>query len=170
MITPSPKITPTPAMFKEIKLLKSFNDREHKDLIQLGVTQPFEAHSNIVIEGEMSWGLYLILDGLVGIFKNNKLTGESYDVGQLGPGNFFGEMSLVDENPRSATVKALTDCTVFYMSKDVFVRFLDRSADLQLKFYTSCIKTLVTRLRELDDNYVVSQYQLWKRALKKEAA
>lgn len=161
---------PTVEMLKEIKLLKPIREPELAQLLQMGSPVSFEAHSNIIIEGEFSWGLYLILSGMVGIFKTNKLTGENYDIGQLREGSFFGEMSLVDTNPRSATVKALTDCQLFYISKEIFEKFLNQSADLKVRFYESCVRTLVQRLREVDDNYVVSQYQLWKIALKKEAA
>lgn len=164
-------IRPTVTMLKEIKLLQPFKENELEWLLQIGVGASFEGHTNIIIEGELSWGLYLLLEGLVGIYKNNKLTDELYDVGQLRKGSFFGEMSLIDDNARSATVRALTDCQLFYISKESFFNeFLNRSTDLKLRFYESCIKTLVSRLRELDDNYVTSQYQLWKIALKKEAA
>ncbi|MGZ3686945.1 MAG: cyclic nucleotide-binding domain-containing protein [Bdellovibrionota bacterium] len=163
-------VKPSVALLREIKLLKPFSDQELEQLIRMGKTEAYEAHANIVIEGELTWGLYLMIEGLVGIFKTNKLTGDHYDVGQLKTGNFFGEMSLIDENPRSATVKALTNCQVFMISKDDFHSFLAKSSDLKLRFYESCVRTLVGRLRELDDNYVISQYQLWKTALKKEAA
>jgi CRP-like cAMP-binding protein len=161
-------IKPTIDLLKEIKLLKSFSDSELQHLIQLGTSASYEPHTNVIIEGELSWGLYLILDGTVGILKMNKLTSNAYDVGQLRSGNFFGEMSLIDENPRSATIRTLTNTELFYISKDTFIEFLDRSPDLKLRFYTNCVSNLVVRLRELDDNYVISQYQLWQSALKKE--
>ncbi|MEK6704577.1 MAG: cyclic nucleotide-binding domain-containing protein [Bdellovibrionota bacterium] len=163
-------IKPAISMLREVKLLQPFKDHELSQIAQLGTSAMYESHANIVIEGEMSWGLYLIFEGLVGIFKNNKLTGEPYDVGQLRTGNFFGEMSLVDNSPRSATVKALTNCQVFYISKEQFNKFLQQSTDLKLRFLESCVKTLVARLRELNDGYVENQYQLWKIALRKEAA
>jgi CRP-like cAMP-binding protein len=163
-------LKPTVEMLKEIKLLKCFTDSELAKLLPLGMSGTVEAHENIIIEGELTWGLYLLLDGAVGIFKINKLTGESYDVCQLGAGSFFGEMSLIDENPRSATVKALVDSQLFYLSKESFTKFLSQSTDTRLRFLDSCVKSLVGRLRELDDNYVISQYQLWKTALRKEAA
>jgi CRP-like cAMP-binding protein len=161
---------PTISLLKEIKLLQPLTDSELTQVLQLGKWIKFEPHSNIVIEGELSWGLYLIVEGLVGIFKTNKLTGENYDIGQLRKGNFFGEMSLVDNNPRSATVKALTECDLLYVSKEAFQALLNHSPATKVRFYESCVKHLVARLRELDDNYVISQYQLWKIALKKEAA
>lgn len=166
----NPNVKPSVPMLREVKLLRPFTDAELGQLIMAGAGATYEPHANIIIEGEMSWGLYVILEGIVGILKTNKLTGEAYDVGQLRQGSFFGEMSLVDENTRSATVKALTDCHLFYISKESFMAFLDQNADRKLRFYESCVKNLVHRLRELDDNYVISQYQLWKTALKKEAA
>ncbi|HAR43925.1 MAG TPA: hypothetical protein DCS07_15035 [Bdellovibrionales bacterium] len=161
-------VKPSVAMLRDVKLLQCFSESELSHLIQVGVTANYEDHANIVIEGELSWGLYLILEGVVGIFKNNKLTGEPYDVGQLRHGNFFGEMSLVDDNPRSATVRALTNCQLFYISKEHFQQYLTASKEMKLKFYETCIQTIVSRLRELDDNYVVSQYQLWKAAIRKD--
>ncbi|MBI4925913.1 MAG: cyclic nucleotide-binding domain-containing protein [Bdellovibrio sp.] len=163
-------LKPSVELLKGIKLLKAFTDTELGELIRLGHGTAFEAYSNIVIEGELSWGLYLMIKGVVGIFKANKLSGELYDVGQLREGSFFGEMSLIDDNPRSATVRALTECYAFFISKEDFNRFLNNSKDLKMRFYETCIQNLVSRLRELDDNYVISQYQLWKSALKKEAA
>ena len=170
MVTPLANVRPTVPMLKEVKLLREFTESELGQLIQLGSSAVYEAHTNVVIEGELSWGLYLILDGVVGIYKNNKLNGDLYDVGQLRQGSFFGEMSLVDENPRSATVRALTDCQLFYISKDAFNGLMDKNNELKIRFYGSCVKDLVSRLRELDDNYVVSQYQLWKTVIQKEAA
>jgi CRP-like cAMP-binding protein len=161
---------PTVEILKEVKLLKSFTDGELKQLLLVGTSSSFEAHTNIVIEGELSWGIYFILSGTVGIFKTNKLTGDNHDIGELKTGSFFGELSLVDENPRSATVRALTNVDLFYISKDKFLEFIRSSPVITTKFYTNCVRTLVARLRELDDNYVISQYQLWQSALRKEVS
>ncbi len=162
------ELKPTPETLKTVKILSVFSDSELKEILTLGEITKFDSHSNIVIEGELSWGLYLILKGKVGISKTNKMTGESHDIIDLKAGSFFGEMSLIDDNPRSATVRALTEVEILHISKDAFYRILSKSPELTLKFYQSCIKTLVVRLRELDDNYVISQHQLWQSALRRE--
>lgn len=157
-------------LLREIRLLSSLTDAELARLLDFGSLVRREAHSNIIIEGELTWGVYLLLSGAVGVYKTNKLTGTSYDIGQIRDPGFFGEMSLVDENPRSATVKALTDCVLFHISRDSFLKFIGGSQNLKIRFFGACIGVLIDRLRELDDSYVVSQYQLWKIALRKDVA
>lgn len=162
---------PDVPMLRDVKLLQIFADPELMELLPMGKLLQYEAHANIVIEGEMSWGLYLILDGQIGIIKTNKLTGDTYDIGKMHAGNYFGEMSLVDENPRSATVRALTDSYVYNISKEQFMKFLDASPGRRLRFYETCIRDLSGRLKDLSDNFIEAQYQLWKTAIqKKEAA
>jgi CRP-like cAMP-binding protein len=94
---------------KPIALFRGFSDEELGRILAAGELLSVEPHANIVIEGELSGGLFLILQGIVGVYKTNKLSGSCYDVGQLREPSFFGEMSLVDDNPRSATVRALTE-------------------------------------------------------------
>lgn len=158
-------LKPSVELMREVKVLSIFNDDELQMILNLGEVLNYEAFTNILIEGELSWGLYLIVSGTVGIYKTNKMSGNHYDVGQLTTGSFFGELSLVDENARSATVRALTETHVVYISKESFHRFLSTSEDRKIRFYETCVKTLVSRLRKLNDNYVISQYQLWKNAV-----
>ncbi len=165
MVAPTKKATIE--MLKDIQLFKVFQDSELQQILAMGTSVSYESFANIIIEGELTWGLYLIMEGTVGIFKANTISGNVYDIGQLTDGSFFGEMSLVDENSRSATVRALTNCQLFYISKESFIQFLHTSSERKNRFYEKCIKDLVERLRELNDGYVISQYQLWKSALKK---
>jgi len=159
-------LTVSTAQLKQVTLLSVFTELELSALLQCGkVIQP-EAYSNVVIEGELSWGMYLVVQGQVGIYKVNKLSGNVYEVGQLQAGSFFGEMSLIDQQPRSATVQTLTDCTLFFIGKSDFLQVVQATPGLKERFHESCIQQLVGRLRALNDDYVVSQYQLWKNALK----
>ncbi len=70
----------------------------------------YNAGDTIVKEGEKSVGFYFIVDGKVNVEKAGKI------VASLGPGQFFGEMALLDEQPRTASVKAATRsrCLVLY--------------------------------------------------------
>jgi CRP-like cAMP-binding protein len=159
-------LLPSVALLKEIKLLQCFTDAELSELLKLGEERAFDAYGNIVIEGELSWGLYVILQGTVGVYKSDASNGTAYDIGQLKEGGFFGEMSLIDQNGRSATVRALVPTQCLYFSKEGFNQFLQHSQERGMRFAQSCIQQLVLRLRDLNDHYVISQYQLWKSALR----
>lgn len=168
MVTSDLRVTAD--LLKNIPLFSCFSESELSELIHSGEIKTFESHANLVIEGEMTSGLYIVLEGIVGVFKNNPVSGELYDVGQLRQGQFFGEISLIEDAPRTATVRALTACQTFYISKESFHQLLSKSQDLKVKFLENCLSDLVHRLREVDENYVISQFQLWKSAIKKEAA
>lgn len=151
---------------KEIKLFDVFRPEEIAELSQLGEHKKAEPFANVVIEGEQTWGLYIVLEGQVGVYKSGQLSPNVFDIGQIGKGGFFGEMSLVDSNPRSATVRALIPCEFFFISRESFERFLAQG-DRKLRFYENCVRLLFGRLRELNDSYVISQYHLWRVALVK---
>jgi CRP/FNR family transcriptional regulator, cyclic AMP receptor protein len=160
-------LKPTVALLKEVGLFKTLSDTELQQLISMGANTQYEEHSNVIIEGELSWGLFVVLEGMVGVYKLNKLTGDHFEVAQIKAGGFFGELSLVDDDPRAATIRCTTPCTLLQITKEQFTAFLNQSTDLKSRFYLSTIRSLIGRLRELDDNYVISQYQLWHVALRK---
>lgn len=160
-------LRPNISILKDVNLLKSLSDAELQQMLSLGKQLEYEAHSNVVIEGELSWGLFVILDGIVGVYRLNKLTGDHFEVAQIKAGGCFGELSLIDDNPRAATVRCLSRCTLFEIKKDKFLQLLNQSTDLKVRFYLNTIRSLITRLRDLDDSYVISQYQLWQVALRK---
>jgi CRP-like cAMP-binding protein len=168
MGAPTKQIELTGAILREIPIFSNFSDEELQQIRDTGTVLLFEHYTNIIVEGELSWGLFLILDGTVNVLKTDRLTSGTYDIAELKKGNYFGEMSLIDENPRSATVRSLTPCELFFVSKEQFFQVLDKSPDLQLRFFKTCARLTINRLRELGDNYVITQYQLWRTALRKE--
>ncbi len=159
-------MTLTAANLREVKLLQGFTDDELQLLVRGGEILTFEPHALIVIEGEPSGGFYFLIEGQAGVFKTNKATGDLCEIANLRAGLSFGEMSLIDDAPRSATVQALTACKTFHLPRSAFVAFLQTNPKVKCEFYERCVAELAKRLRELDDHYVYNQYQLWKVALK----
>lgn len=163
---------PSIEALKEVRLLSEFTDEELQELISQGEAYGVEAHANIMIEGDTTGGMFVLLEGQVGVTKANPMGGNQYDLGHLQAGSVFGELSLIDNNPRSATVRAVIDCKVFTITREKFDEFLAKEETRRSRFYQACIQTMIARLRETDQKYVISQYQLWKTALarRKEAA
>ncbi|MGE5548260.1 MAG: cyclic nucleotide-binding domain-containing protein [Solirubrobacterales bacterium] len=74
----------------------------------------FYAGQKVFKEGERGDRAYLIQDGTIEINKNG------VTLATLGKGELFGEMALVDDQPRMATANAVTDVSVVVISRDVF--------------------------------------------------
>ncbi|MGE5503319.1 MAG: cyclic nucleotide-binding domain-containing protein [Actinomycetota bacterium] len=81
----------------------------------------FYAGANIFKEGDSGDRAYLIQDGQVEIVKNGVA------LATIGKGELFGEMALVDDQPRMATAKAVTDVSCIIISRDVFKEKLAKS-------------------------------------------
>jgi CRP-like cAMP-binding protein len=155
----------TPDILKDVALLRCFNEQELIRLTLMGEEAFYQADTNIVIEGDTHGGLFLLMQGLVGVYKMNPATSDLVELARLRAGQFFGEMSLIDEQPRVATVRALLETKVYTVPADRFQQFLGEDADRRSRFLEGCVRELARRLRDLDESYVMSQYQLWKIAV-----
>ena len=85
----------------------------------------------------MGVGFFLILDGRVRVRKDKKVLAE------LKSGDFFGEMSLFDEQPRSATVEAMTDTKCLAITAWSFIGMVKSNPDIAV----NVMKELAARLR-----------------------
>lgn len=101
----------------------------------------FEPGQIIVTQGTPGQAFYLVLAGRVEILRDGS------SLGALGPGDFFGEMSLLDQAPRSATIRALdpTDCLM--LSSWDFKTVLERHPTIAIKL----LEVLSRRLRVADE-------------------
>jgi CRP-like cAMP-binding protein len=88
---------------------------------------------------------FMIVDGAVDVLLESD-DGRQFIVAQLGPGDHFGEMSLLDAEPRSATVVASADTELLVMRRDEFLRELMRYPQIMLRMLVS----LSRRLRQAD--------------------
>lgn len=151
---------------QKLPVFSSLSLAELERIYSLGEIRVYREGTNIVIEGESSIGMFMVLDGQVGVYKSGK-SGvlEGHLLTQLGPGSCFGEMSFIDSLPRSATVTAQTPLVAYYLDGESLQKELSADAQFAHRFYANFAKVLSTRLRELDELFIVSQKQLWKHAL-----
>jgi len=88
-------------------------------------------------EGQSGLGFFMIMDGTAGVLVGDRA------VGKLGSGDFFGEISLLDGGPRTATVTAETEVTTLGLTPWVFKRLIDSSPSIASKM----LKVMAQRLR-----------------------
>jgi CRP/FNR family cyclic AMP-dependent transcriptional regulator len=101
-------------------------------------------------EGEVGDKLYLILEGKVRISRQLSGMGEEA-LAILGVGEAFGEMSLIDDTPRSADARAHENVKLLVITREAFEDLLFIHKDLAFEILWNFIKTLSGRLREAND-------------------
>ncbi|MCK6405151.1 MAG: Crp/Fnr family transcriptional regulator [Rhodocyclaceae bacterium] len=99
----------------------------------------------IVRSGDPTDSLYILINGSARVLNSDE-DGREVILSILGPGDFFGEMGLIDGSPRSADVVAAESCEMLVISKADFKRCLQENFEVALNI----MKRLVERLREAD--------------------
>lgn len=153
---------------RNISLFNRFSDEELARLHAISKILVFKAKANAIVEGESTRGMYLLLHGSVSVYKTDIVTGSMVRLSILQEGANFGEFSLFEAAPRSATIVAESLCYMYYLDADAFAQFLEKEGvDLQMRFFRSCAEELAARFRVLNTDYLQSQRLLWKFALRR---
>jgi CRP/FNR family cyclic AMP-dependent transcriptional regulator len=105
----------------------------------------FPRGTNIINAGDMTDSLYVIISGRLKVMMSDD-EGREVILAILNPGDFFGEMGLLDDEPRSATVVTLEACELLHLSKRDFKSCLEGNFEMAL----ALMRGLVKRLREAD--------------------
>ena len=140
----TPRELPVHTTLERVLLLKSapmFAQVPAEDLAPLASSaeeRSYAAGSVLCREGEPGDELFLILGGRVRVVRGGTTLAE------LGPGEAVGEMAVLDEGPRSATVEALEETEVLALESEAFYEVLHE----QVEIAEGVIRTLVRRLRE----------------------
>ena len=104
----------------------------------------FKKGAKIIEEGTLSDCAYIIESGRVQVSKTMS-NGEEQVIGILEENDIFGEMSLIDSLPRSATVLALEDCTISVITPEIFNSLSKHSPEALMPI----LKILASRLRKV---------------------
>jgi signal-transduction protein with cAMP-binding, CBS, and nucleotidyltransferase domain len=152
-----------------LNLFSIFDEKEIKTLIDMGHFKRFNKSSSIVIEGENSQGLYVIISGHVSVHKTDIHDGNLVRLVNLEEGAIFGELSLINRSPRAATVIAESATELFELDEEAFQSFIKSTPEAkQLGFYKNCSIDLAERFRIQNEDYLNTQRLLWKKAFKPE--
>ena len=108
-------------------------------------TVAFKAGDTIISEGDEGDTAFFIIAGSVEVLIGQDAKAKA--VGALTTGEVFGEMSLIEPGPRSATVKALTDVECLTASYEEFLEAIQDHPERAVGF----MKTLVRRLRQMNE-------------------
>ncbi len=109
---------------QKVDFFYSLSYVELDELIKSLKKRTVPAGNTIIRQGEKGDAFYLISTGSVSVSVRKGMMGGQKQIAELGPGAFFGEMALVVEEPRTATIKARERCELFVLYKKDFKQIL----------------------------------------------
>ena len=138
---------------KTFKLFSRLPDEELACLAGVMEEKIFPAGTVILQEGDPGDHMYLLLEGTVEVLKTT-LFGDPYVTASLKDSYHcsFGEMALIDQGTRSATVRAKTDCRTLALSAEEFQRFCRAYPAIGVELLMAVSATLVRNLRAENEN------------------
>jgi CRP-like cAMP-binding protein len=116
----------------------------------IGLLEAHPRGTRIFAEGDPGDKVYIILEGAVRISRQVPGMGEE-TLAVLRTGDYFGEMALIDDFPRSADAVAHERCRLFVITKDHLADLLFVDRDLAYDLLWTFVRTLAARLRETND-------------------
>jgi CRP/FNR family transcriptional regulator, cyclic AMP receptor protein len=110
-------------MLQNIPLFSALGEEDLEAIANQAVTKTFPKGNIVINEGDRTDSLYVILSGKVKVFLTDEAHKEVI-VDIQRSGDYFGELALLDEAPRSASVMTMEPCTFLVVSKSAFDRYL----------------------------------------------
>jgi CRP/FNR family cyclic AMP-dependent transcriptional regulator len=132
-------------MLRNIPLFQDLTDADLEVISELATEKQVPKGTVILTEGEIGDALFTIMSGRVKVFIGDE-DGREIILKILGPGDFFGEMAMIDSQPRSASVSALETSTFRVLSHQAFEECLARAP----RIATLVMQALAKRLRDAD--------------------
>jgi CRP/FNR family cyclic AMP-dependent transcriptional regulator len=132
---------------KNIPLFSGLEDKELNAVSELVNKRSFPKNTIIINEGDDTDSLYLIISGKVKIVLSDE-DGKEIIISILEPGEYFGELSLIDSEPRSARVITMTPCQFSIITKPEFTALLDENPNIT----KNLMQGLSKRLRDANKN------------------
>ncbi|MFT4562785.1 MAG: CRP/FNR family cyclic AMP-dependent transcriptional regulator [Gammaproteobacteria bacterium] len=110
----------------------------------------FEKGATVVNEGEQGNRMFFIRQGSVEVVKNTDATPPTRQLAILGEGDSFGEMELIDVQPRSASVRALERLNLWTLSNEDMYEIYQRDKELFIIILMNIAREISRRLRKMD--------------------
>lgn len=123
------------------------------ELFEGAITQKLSDGKALFRAGDVGDGCYRIKSGLVKVVVASQF-GEERIISLLGPHAIVGELSMIDGGPRSASVVAISDCSLLFVSRDKFEKYAETHPEIT----SYLVRTLAKRLRQADDALAASTF------------
>jgi CRP/FNR family transcriptional regulator, cyclic AMP receptor protein len=125
----------------KISLFASLDQTELDVLESHAITRTFPKHVILFNEGDRSDSLYLILSGMIKVFASDE-EGNEVLIDMLGPDEYFGELALIDAEPRSASAMTLEPSRLLIIARDDFIACLHSHVPIAINLLQAVTRKL----------------------------
>jgi CRP/FNR family cyclic AMP-dependent transcriptional regulator len=132
-------------MLRSVPLFASFSEEPLRLLATVVTRRSVTRGTMIMAAGDPTDSLYIVLSGRLKVMMSDA-DGKEVILTIIGPGEFFGEMGLIDDAPRSASVVAIEPCELLAITRRDFKKCLAENFEMSM----AVMRGLVRRLREAD--------------------
>ena len=133
-------------LLRKVSLFSNLSEAHLSSIAEFCIERSFSAGDVIIKQGNSGIGLYVVCSGKVKIVKKTA-GGKKMDIAELGPGDFFGEMTVLDNAPRSANVIALEESRCLVLSAWDFNARMKVDPEIALQI----LPVVVKRFRETNE-------------------
>jgi CRP-like cAMP-binding protein len=156
----------SPELLAKVGVFSLLSREEIDQVAEHLATVKLTAGQTLFHEGDQGNDLYIIADGAAAVSIRLPDGGDK-EIARFAPGDFFGEMSIFDNAPRSASCRALEKSVLYSLSKDAFTDIISDHPELALKLMYRMLNVTTQRLRGTSE--FVSEMVLWGEGARKRA-
>jgi CRP/FNR family transcriptional regulator, cyclic AMP receptor protein len=138
------------SILKKVALFEGLTQAQLLKVASISTPMEFEGSASIFKEGDIGTTMYVIAEGKVRISKKVPGAGEEA-LAILEKGQYFGEMAIIEDTPRSADAIAHIPCTVWSIDRTKLDQLMFTDKDLGYSLLWTFVRTLSERLRETNE-------------------
>jgi len=131
----------------QIPIFQDLNNRELRTIKRILHQREYKKNEVIFNQGDVGLGMYIIVKGTVGIVRGTA----KHMLAELNDGDFFGELALLDDSPRSATSVSKTPCKMLCFFKPELLDLINRDPGLGSKILFKLAWTIGERLKSTNE-------------------
>lgn len=128
-------------LLRRVELFSSVSARALGEIADAAVDRSFDAGEYVVRQGQVGTGFYLVVSGRVRVVRGGAV------LARLGSGEFFGELSVLDQAPRMAHIVAEEPTTCLALASWEFTKIIERTP----KIAVALLRIMARRLRAAED-------------------
>lgn len=146
---------------RNIEIFKYISADESRRILDDATSVSLKTGDILFEAGSVGNEMYIIESGRIKVYRDSD--DDEISFAEFDSGDAFGEMSLIDEYPRSASAAALEDCKLLSLTRADFTKILDRDPAVGVKLLLAVAEVFSKRMRKTDK--LLETYHLVNRAL-----